>query len=58
MTDATISGPVSVPRTQTVVLPKPQPFGSPVLISDVATPLGGDTLLSLILKRMARDDQP
>lgn len=40
--------------------PMPQPLATPVLISDVVTPLGGETLLSLLMKRLARDaqDQP
>jgi hypothetical protein len=41
---------------KTADLPKPQPFGAPVLISDCITPLCGETVLSLLLKRMARRD--
>lgn len=45
------------PRPQAVALPKPQPFGAPVLIGDCVTPLGGETVLSLLMKRMMQDDQ-
>ncbi|PJI86296.1 hypothetical protein BC777_2664 [Yoonia maricola] len=33
-------------------LPAPVPFGAPVLISDCVNPLAGETLLSLLWKRM------
>ena len=39
-------------------LPKPQPFAAPVFIHDVVTPLAGETVLSLLMKRMMKDDQP
>ena len=39
-----------------VPLPKPVPVGAPVLISDCITPLVGETVLSLLMKRMMRDD--
>ena len=45
-------------EAEPVRLPKPQPFGAPVLITDVVTPLAGETVLSLLMKRIAaRDDQ-
>ena len=57
MTDATDFS--SIPRVAkqkpaTVSLPAPVPFGVPVLISDCANPLAGETLLSLLWKRMDR----
>ena len=39
-------------------LPAPQPIAAPVFIHDCVTPLAGETLLSLLMKRMMRDDQP
>ena len=39
-------------------LPAPQPFAAPVFIHDCVTPLGGETLLSLLMKRMMAGDQP
>ena len=47
-----------IPRTReaSLELPAPQPFGLPVLIGDCATPLAGETVLSLIHKRIADDD--
>ncbi len=39
-------------RVPSVALPKPQPLGAPVLIADAVTPLAGETLLSLLMKRM------
>ena len=55
MTDATDLS--LIPRVrretaQTLPLPHPVPFGAPVLISDCASPLAGETLLSLLWKRM------
>ncbi|MEM6303765.1 MAG: hypothetical protein AAF744_03540 [Pseudomonadota bacterium] len=60
MTDATISGVPLVGRapkaaTRQVVLPKPKPFGAPVLITDVVTPLAGETVFSLLWKQMERE---
>lgn len=58
MTDATdfASVPlVSRDKTPALPLPAPVPFGAPVLISDCVNPLAGETLLSLLWKRM---DQP
>jgi hypothetical protein len=37
-------------------LPAPQPLGLPVFVQDCVTPLGGETLLSLLLKRAAKED--
>ena len=61
MSDATISGVPPVARerpgrTASVELPKPQPFGAPVFVTDAVTPLAGETVLSLLWKRLARDD--
>ncbi|QUJ75923.1 hypothetical protein KDD17_13430 [Sulfitobacter albidus] len=58
MTDATASHIPKVARADTpsVPLPKPVPFGAPVLITDCVTPLAGETVLSLLMKRMMRDD--
>lgn len=41
-----------------VPLPEPQPYTAPVFIYDAVTPIAGETLLSLLMKRMAADDQP
>jgi hypothetical protein len=45
-------------KAEPIRLPKPQPLGAPVLIYDCVTPVGGETLLSLLMKRMMKDDQP
>ena len=47
-----------VPRVRraTITLPRPRAFGAPVLMSDAVTPLAGETVLSLLWQRMARDD--
>ena len=57
MSDA-VTTPWLAPRDQTaaLTLTEPQPFAAPVLISDVATPLAGETLLSLLWKRLDRSD--
>ena len=57
MTDATDF--TSIPRVAkeappSVPLPAPVLFGAPVLISDCVNPLAGETLLSLLWKRMDR----
>jgi hypothetical protein len=39
-------------------LPAPVPFGAPVLISDCVNPLAGETLLSLLWKRMDQNRAP
>ncbi len=65
MTDASY---IAIPRiarrrpAPSVPLPKPQSFGAPVLITDCVTPLSGETVLSLLMKRMMQaapkeDDQ-
>ena len=55
---ATFTSLPHIPRIKAanVELPQPQPFGVPVLIGDCATPLAGETVLSLLHKRL-RDDQ-
>lgn len=61
MTDATLNSGSYAPATpeaEPISLPKPQPFGAPVFIRDCASPLAGETVLSLLMKRMMRDDQP
>ncbi|MGB3243703.1 MAG: hypothetical protein WBB25_04175 [Sulfitobacter sp.] len=62
MGDVTISGVPLVGRPSReksgqVSLPEPQPFGAPVFITDCITPLGGETVLSLLLKKMMRDGE-
>ena len=39
-------------RDAPLQLPMPHPLGAPVFLQDCATPLGGETLLSLLMKRM------
>ncbi|KIN65468.1 hypothetical protein Z945_511 [Sulfitobacter noctilucae] len=61
MTDASyIKGAFVAPKQKapSLPLPKPQPFGGPVFIHDCVTPLAGETVLSLLMKRMMKDDQP
>ncbi|NNE51471.1 MAG: hypothetical protein HKN30_03615 [Sulfitobacter sp.] len=41
-----------------VHLPTPQAFAAPVFIHDCVTPLAGETVLSLLMKRMMAGDQP
>ncbi len=59
MTDATdftsIPHVVNAPPPS-IPLPAPVPFGAPVLISDCVNPLAGETLLSLLWKRMSRNE--
>ena len=58
MTDATyIPGIISAPREESgpMVRPKPQPWATPVFIHDCVTPLSGETVLSLLMKRLAKD---
>ena len=60
MTDATDFSrvPLVAKRSdETLPLPAPVPFGAPVLISDCVNPLAGETLLSLIWKRMEQSDE-
>ena len=41
-----------------VDLPAPQPFAAPVFIADAVTPLAGETVLSLLWRRLeGGDDQ-
>lgn len=47
--------PKVVQPAKPIALPNPQPFGAPVFITDVVTPLAGETVLSLLMKRMAAD---
>ena len=61
MSDATFIPPaILMARTDGVARPlrgkKAKPVGTPVFITDAVTPLGGETLLSLLMKRMAADD--
>ncbi|MGJ8622081.1 MAG: hypothetical protein ACSHW1_04835 [Yoonia sp.] len=42
-------------KPASVPLPAPVPFGAPVLISDCVNPLAGETLLSLLWKKMDAD---
>lgn len=42
-------------RRPAIALPPPQLLGGPVFIHDCVTPAGGETLLSLILKKLAQD---
>ena len=58
MTDATdfTRVPLVAKKTaESIPLPAPVPFGAPVLLADCISPLAGETLLSLLWKRMARD---
>lgn len=61
MTDVSFSDVPRLRRTraqpETIALPKPQPFGAPVLIGDCVTPLGGDTLLGLLMKKMMQSNE-
>jgi len=41
-----------------VPLPAPVPFGAPVLIGDCVNPLAGETLLSLLWKRLDGSKEP
>lgn len=61
MTDATWIDPQYLSRrasAETTPLPKPQPYASPIFIQDCVTPIAGETLLSIMMKRMMKDDQP
>ena len=60
MTDATDLSMIPHVRreaAETQPLPHPVPFGAPVLISDCVNPLAGETLLSLLWKRMDASDE-
>ncbi|MFT7108009.1 MAG: hypothetical protein ACJAVT_002540 [Yoonia sp.] len=55
MTDATsftALPPITRDKPESIPLPAPVPFGAPVPISDYVNPLAGETLLSLLWKRM------
>ncbi len=63
MTDASYTGPIpfSVARraiAEPLCTTQPQRFRAPVFINDAVTPLGGETVLSLLMKRMAGADEP
>ena len=45
---------VAAPETDDVVLPAPVAFDTPVLIGDCVSPLVGETVLSLLWKRLDR----
>lgn len=55
MTDATYFDPTEREKAEPVVLPKPQAFGAPVFITDAVSPLAGETVLSLLWKRLEKD---
>jgi len=62
MTDASFTGIPLVRRNaantvKDLPLPKPQPFGAPVFLTDCVTPLAGETVLSLLMKRMMQDHE-
>ena len=60
MTDATyfdVTPVRSVKPAREGALPAPQPFAPPVFIHDCATPLAGETLLSLLMKRMVAEKE-
>ena len=46
-----------VSRSETVTLPTPQLLAVPVLIGDCATPLTGETVLSLLWRRLDNTDE-
>ena len=52
MTDAVWHEVTKAQTAQDVPLPAPVPFATPVLIGDCATPLSGETVLSLIWKHL------
>ena len=62
MSDATAQiGSLPAPakeREESLPLPAPVPFSTPVLIGDCVTPLGGETVLSLIWKRIEGSREP
>ena len=57
MTDASFDGAYlrDRPKAETIRLPAPQPIGVPVFVHDCVTPLGGETVLSLLMKRLAAE---
>lgn len=61
MTDVGITGlfaPRASDKAEPLHLPAPQPLAAPVFIYDCVTPLGGETLLSLLMRKMMAEDQP
>lgn len=56
MTDATYFHATHEPKAKALQLPKPVPFAAPVFINDVASPLAGETVLSLLLRRLTKDE--
>jgi hypothetical protein len=60
MTDASVDTVFlrAVPSTpdRATTRPERSPYAGPVFISDCITPLGGETLLSLMWKRLDRQD--
>lgn len=57
MTDATYFASGQAPAQDQgaqVHLPRPQPFSTPVLMADAITPLAGETVLSLLWKRLEK----
>ncbi|MEO1639033.1 MAG: hypothetical protein AAFU41_07280 [Pseudomonadota bacterium] len=59
MTDATDFSRIPLVKKHaddTVPLPAPVPFDAPVLIGDCVTPLSGETMLSLLWKRLDRQE--
>lgn len=57
-----VDGLLQNPQREKVAFSRPDWVAPPVFIADCVTPIAGETLLSLILKRLAeadeRDDQP
>ena len=56
-TDFTRAPFIARPLDESLPLPAPAPFGAPVLIGDCASPLCGETVLSLLWKRMTVEDR-
>lgn len=56
MTDATYFDLTPLRKTAELPLPKPVPFAPPVFVTDVASPLAGETVLSLLLRRSIADE--
>lgn len=53
----TLQTPTRVSKAETVTLPTPQLLAVPVLIGDCATPLAGETVLSLLWRRLDNTDE-
>jgi len=53
-TDFTTLPRITRDKPASMPLPAPVPFGAPVLISDCVNPLAGETLLSLLWKRIEK----